>query len=320
MQKVILGRTGLEVSVVALGAGGPSRLGLKTGSSELQAIDLVRAAVERGVIIIDTAPVYGTEPVLGAALAGLRDRVVLSSKLRATLPGSSYEGSDFIEPSMVRQSVEASLRALGTEKIDILHLHGVRPHQYFYCRNHLVPELLLLQEAGKIGFLGITEGFGVDTKREVMRQAVDDDAWDVLMLGHNYINPSAAQLILPQAKEKGKGVMCMYAVRGALAHAEGLRKLVEHLVAQGEVEAGVLDAAEPLDFLLAPGVARSYTETAYRFCRHTPGIDVVMTGTGSLAHLDENIEAIHGGPLPPDVVKRLSDVFGRVRAATGDPV
>jgi L-galactose dehydrogenase len=320
MQKVNLGRTGLDVSVVALGAGGPSRLGLKTGSSEQHAIDLVRAAVDRGVTILDTAPVYGTEPVVGAALAELRDRVVLSSKLRPTLPGSSYESTDFIEPSMVLQSIEASLRALGTEKIDILHLHGVRPHQYAYCRDHLVPEIQLLQEAGKIGFLGITEAFGVDTKREVMRQAVDDDAWDVLMLGHNYVNPSAAQLILPQAKEKGKGVMCMYAVRGALAHAEGLRNLVQHLVAQGEVEAGVLDAAEPLDFLLAPGIARSYTEAAYRFCRHTPGIDVVMTGTGSIAHLDENIEAIHGAPLPLEILKCLSDAFGRVRTATGDPV
>lgn len=320
MQKVLLGRTGLEVSVVALGAGGPSRLGLKTGSSEQQAIDLVRAAVDQGVTILDTAPVYGTEPVVGAALAGIRDRVVLSSKLRPTLPGSSYESTDLIEPSMVKQSVEASLRALGTEKIDILHLHGVRPHQYAHCREYLVPKLLLLQETGKIGSLGITEAFGVDTKREVMRQAVDDDAWDVLMLGHNYINPSAAQLILPRAKEKGKGVMCMYAVRGALAHAEGLRKLVEYLVAQGEVEAGVLDRMEPLDFLLAPGVARSYTEAAYRFCRHTPGIDVVMTGTGSFAHLDDNIDAINGGPLPPEILNRLSNAFGRVRTATGDPM
>ena len=320
MQKVILGRTGLEVSAVALGAGGPSRLGLKTGSSEQQAIDLVRAAIDRGVTIIDTAPVYGTEPVVGEALAGLRHRVVLSSKLRPTLPSSSYEGSDFIEPPMVRQSVEASLRVLGTEKIDILHLHGVRPHQYTYCMDHLVPELLLLQEAFKIGFLGITEAFGVYTKREVMRQAIDDDAWDVLMLGHNYINPSAAQLILPRAKERGKGVMCMYAVRGALAHAEDLRKLVEHLVAQGEVKAGVLDVAAPLDFLLAPGVARSYTEAAYRFCRHTPGINVVMTGTGKLAHLDENINAINGDPLPSEILNRLSDAFCRVRTATGDPV
>ena len=102
MDQVVLGRTELKVSVVALGAGGPSRLGLRNGATEKQAIDLLRAAVDRGISIIDTAPVYGTEPVVGAALAGLRDRVVLSSKLRPTVPGSSYESTEFIEPAMVR--------------------------------------------------------------------------------------------------------------------------------------------------------------------------------------------------------------------------
>ena len=319
MHNVTLGRTGLTVSVVALGAGGHSRLGLRNGGSEQQAIDLVRAAVDLGITIIDTAPVYGTEAVVGAALAGSRDGVVLSSKLRPTLPGSSYEGADFIEPAMVRTSVEASLAALRTDRIDILHLHGVRPHQYAYCLDRLVPELLRLKEAGKIGFLGLTESFGVDTQRRVMQRAAENDVWDVLMLGHNFINPSAERLVLPQARRNGKGVMGMYAVRGALASAEGLRKLVQRLIAQGELTPHALDPAEPLGFLLAPGVAGSYTEAAYRFCRHTTGIDVVMTGTGSLAHLEQNIDAIHGEPLPPDVRGRLSEVFRHVYTATGDP-
>ncbi|WP_127751679.1 aldo/keto reductase [Devosia sp. 1566] len=320
MDQVVLGRTGLEVSVVALGAGGPSRLGLRNGATEEQAIELLRAAIDRGISIIDTAPVYGTEPVVGAALAGLRDKVVLSSKLRPTLPDSSNDSSAYIEPAMVRESVEASLAALRTDRIEILHLHGVRPHQYPYCLEHLVPELLLLQEEGKIGFLGITESFGVDAEREVMRQATEDGIWDVLMLGHNFINPSAEQLVLPRARAKQLGVMCMYAVRGALATADGLRKLVEKLVVQGEVAREALDPAEPLGMLLADGVAHSYTEAAYRFCRHTSGIDVVMTGTGSLDHLDQNIQAIHAAPLPPEILSRLSTVFGRVHTATGDPV
>lgn len=319
MDKVTLGRTGLTVSVVALGAGGHSRLGLRNGASEQQAIDLVRAAVDRGITIIDTAPVYGTEAVVGAALSASRDDVVLSSKLRSTLPGSSYEGTGFIEPAMVRRSVEESLTALRTDRIDILHLHGVRPHQYAYCLDRLVPELLRLKEAGKIGFLGITESFGVDVKREVMRRSAENEVWDVLMLGHNFINPSAERLVLPQARRNGKGVMGMYAVRGALATAEGLRKLVQQLITQGEIAPDALDPAEPLGFLLAPDIAASYTEAAYRFCRHTTGIDVVMTGTGSLAHLEQNIASIHGEPLPADVLARFADVFRNVYSATGDP-
>lgn len=320
MDTVTLGRTGLEVSVVALGAGGHSRLGMRKGASEAQAAELVRAAIGRGVTIVDTAPVYGTESAVGAGLAGLREGVVLSSKARPTIPGSSYEDCDFVTPAAVRESVEASLKKLGTDRIDILHLHGVRPQQYEFCLNHLAPELLRLREQGKIRFLGITEGFGADAEHEVMRRAARDGVWDVLMLGYNFVNPSAAELVLPHARANRLGVMCMYAVRGALAHRDTLRPLVDRLVAQEEVDRDSLDRDDPAGFLVADGVAWSLTEAAYRFCRHTPGIDVVMTGTGSLDHLDQNIDAIHGEPLPPAILRRLKMAFGRVRTATGDPV
>jgi L-galactose dehydrogenase len=319
MDTVTLGRTALEVSVVALGAGGHSRLGIRRGASEAEAAELVRAAVGRGITIIDTAPVYGTEPVVGAGLVGLRDGVVISSKVRTTVAGSAHDGGDFIAPAAVRESVEASLRALRTDRIDILHLHGVRPHQYEFCLNHLAPEMLKLREQGKIRFLGITEGFGVDAEHEVMRRAAHDGVWDVLMLGHNFVNPSAAELVLPHAQASGLGVMCMYAVRGALARRDTLQALVDRLVAQGEVDRGAADRDDPAAFLVADGVAGSLTEAAYRFCRHTPGIDVVMTGTGSLAHLDQNIASIQGKPLPADVLQRLTAIFRRVRTATGDP-
>lgn len=320
MEKVTLGRTGLEVSVVALGAGGHSRLGLRNGASEAEAARLVSAAVGRGVTIVDTAPVYGTEPVVGAALVGLRDGVVVSSKLRVTLPGTSYESTDFIAPGAVRDSVEASLSALRTDRIDILHLHGVRPQQYDFCLNHLAPEMLRLRDEGKIRFLGITESFGVDIEREVMRHAVRDGVWDVLMIGHNFVNPSAAELVLPAAMSNRLGVMCMYAVRGALAHADSLLRLVDRLMGQGEVEPNNLDRHDPFGFMVGEGVAGSLTDAAYRFCRHTQGIDVVMTGTGNLAHLEQNIQSICGRPLPSAVLQRLGDIFQHVRTATGDPV
>jgi L-galactose dehydrogenase len=319
MDTVTLGRTALEVSVVALGAGGHSRLGMRKGASEAEAAELVRAAVGRGITIVDTAPVYDTESVVGAGLVGLRDGVVISSKARATVAGSPFDGVDFVAPAAVRESVEASLRALRTDRIDILHLHGVRPHQYEFCLNHLAPEMLRLREQGKIRFLGITEGFGVDAEHEVMLRASHDGVWDVLMLGYNFVNPSAAELVLPHAQANGLGIMCMYAVRGALARRDTLQALIDRLVAQGEVDRDAVERDDPAAFLVADGVAGSLTEAAYRFCRHTPGIDVVMTGTGSLAHLDQNIASIQGKPLPADILQRLTAIFRRVRTATGDP-
>jgi len=318
MDMTIFGRTGLKVSAAVLGAGGNSRLGLRRGGSEAEAIDLVRAALDRGINFIDTAPVYGTEEVVGAGVQGRRDSVIVATKARCTVQGSSYESSEFVAPGEMRRSVEASLKALRTDHIDILQLHGVRPNQYEFCRDELLPELLQLRDEGKLRFLGVTESFGIDGEHKVAQSAVADGVWDVLMLGCNFVNPSIAHFVLPQAIEKNIGIMAMYAVRGALARKETLDSLVAKLVEKGEVPPDLLDAEDPLGFLLENGVAGSLTEAAYRFCRHVPGIGVVMTGTGSLAHLEDNIAAINGAPLPAAVLDRLSAAFANVTSATGD--
>src|SRR5712671_2400071 len=81
MEYTTLGRTGLKVSVAGLGCGGFSRLGLGTGKSEADAIAIIREALDLGVNLFDTAAAYGTEPVLGKALAGVtRDQVVICTK------------------------------------------------------------------------------------------------------------------------------------------------------------------------------------------------------------------------------------------------
>ena len=80
-----LGNTGLRVSVVGLGCGGPSRLGQRDGKSPDHSVNLVRKALDLGVNLLDTAETYGTEEIVGAALRDVpRDRVVLSAK--KTLP------------------------------------------------------------------------------------------------------------------------------------------------------------------------------------------------------------------------------------------
>ncbi len=318
METTILGRTGLKVSVAALGAGGSSRLGLRTGATETEAAELVRAAIDQGINFIDTAPAYGTEGVVGQAIRKGRDRLVLSTKVKATTPGTSYEGADFVKPGDITASVEKSLERLGTDYIDIIQLHGVRPHHYDFSFNELLPELLQIRDAGKVRFLGITEAFGKDPHREVMQRTIADGVWDVIMLGHNFVNPSAMQGILPQAAKRDLGVMAMYAVRGALARKEWLAELVEALIKTGEIDPEAIDISDPAGFLLDAGTSASLTEAAYRFCRHSPGVHVVLTGTGNLKHLEDNVAAINGNPLPDRVLQRLSSIFGGVRSATGD--
>ena len=75
-----------------------------------------------------------------------------------------------------------------------------------------------------------------------------------------------------------------------------------------------------LAFLVEPGVARSLTDAAYRFCRHSPGMDVMVTGTGEIAHLEDNLRSINDGPLPAAARDRLVAMFGNVESLSGEPM
>jgi len=320
MKQVRLGRTGLMVDAACLGSGGHSRLGQQQGASEAQSIAVVQAALDLGVTIIDTAPAYKTEAIVGAALKGRRERAVISTKVTIGKGGDPDPVDNLIDAVELKRSVERSLADLATDRIDILHLHGVSPQHYDHCRTELLPALLDLRKAGKIRFTGVTERFKADTGHVMLNRAIDDGVWDVIMVGLNLVNQTALAQVLPRAKARDIGTMAMFAVRGALARPDRAKALVADLVKRGEVDAGAIDAANPLGFVLAEGGARTLSEAAYRYCRHAPGIDVVMTGTGNVAHLEENVRSIHGAPLPDAVTRRLAALFGRVTSATGDPV
>src|SRR5258708_5890401 len=100
MERTTLGRTGLDVSIAGLGCGGHSRLGLTNGGSEDAAVAVVHRALDLGINLIDTARVYGTEEVVGRALASRRDDVVLSTKAMPELNG------ELISAEALRSSLE----------------------------------------------------------------------------------------------------------------------------------------------------------------------------------------------------------------------
>ncbi|WP_422040396.1 aldo/keto reductase [Roseibium sp.] len=314
----MLGRTGLEVGVAGLGCGGHSRLGQSYGRSSDQSVALVRAAIEAGVTLIDTAAAYGTEEIVGEAVRNCRDEVVLSTKLGIVTAGTSPLGTNYIAGEDLVRLAEDSLKRLRTDHIDILHLHGVMPGQYDYCRSELVPALLKLREQGKIRYLGLTERFIHDTRHEMLQAALRDDHWDVVMTGFNFLNPSARKSVLPLTCEKGVGTLVMFAVRRALGSRDAAEEIMRDLISAGELDPDTVDPENPLGFLLDPAVASTIIEAAYRFCRHEPGLDVVLTGTGSRDHLRENLEALALPALPPDVLERLEGIFGNVDSISGN--
>jgi aryl-alcohol dehydrogenase-like predicted oxidoreductase len=313
MEQTILGRTGLRVGVMGLGAGGHSRLGQSQGKSEAESIAVVRRALELGANLIDTAEAYGTEPIVGKALKDLaRDSFVLSTKK------GPRDGKRLISGEEYRSAVHAGLQRIGMEYVDILHVHGVHPHEYAHVREELLPVLLQLRDEGKVRWLGITENFSSETKHEMLQMALKDNVWDVMMVGFNLLNHSARHTIFPETQAQGIGTLCMFAVRRALSNADALKELIETLVANGEINLDGYNKDAPLDFLTAPGVASSLTEAASRYCRHEPGIDVVLSGTGSIHHLEENARALQMPPLPQHALDRVNKLFAGVDTVSGN--
>lgn len=313
MNTITLGRTGLKVSVAGLGCGGGSKLGMKKYGEE-HAAGVVRAAYDMGVTFFDTATKYGTQGVVGQGLKGLpRDAYVLSTKFDfLNKADMSIKGVDAFW-----EALEDSLRMLNTDYIDIYHIQGIFHDRYEEITERFVPEMIKAQEQGKIRFAAASEDFPGDLDHKMMRKGLKDDFFDVYMLGYNFLNPSARKEILPLCMEKGVSTLCMYAVRNALSNPEKLSVTIEKIIASGQADPELVKANADLAFLISSGAARSIPEAAYRYVAHTPGINVCLTGTGSVEHLKENIDAINAPALPDEILEKLDALFGNVDCVSG---
>src|SRR5437868_4751181 len=156
MECVALGRSGLVSSVIGLGGGSSGRFGLTKGGTKADAIRLIRSAVDQGITLFDGAGITGgVDELLAEGLAGCREDVLLSTKvhlgpepvpfghLRLANRASSWLARRrgwVCSAATLRKRVERTLRALRTDRIDVLHLHAVWPRQYRHAAR-LVPEL-----------------------------------------------------------------------------------------------------------------------------------------------------------------------------------
>ncbi len=164
MQTRKLGTSGLEVSAIGLGCMGMS-FGYGPAADRNEMIALIRAAVERGVTLFDTAEVYGpftNEELVGEALAPVREQVVIATKFGFEIDseGRQQQGLDS-RPEHIREVVEASLGRLGIDTIDLLYQHRVDPDVPIEEVAGTVRELIA---EGKVRHLGLSEA-GVETIR-----------------------------------------------------------------------------------------------------------------------------------------------------------
>ncbi|HEX2336694.1 MAG TPA: aldo/keto reductase [Hyphomicrobiaceae bacterium] len=307
MHYTTLGKTQLRVSVAGLGCGGNSRIGLGSGLSEAQCVALVQEALDLGVNLLDTAAAYGTETIVGKAIKGrARDGIVISTKSHVSADGNPLSGAQVVA------NLDTSLRRLDSEYVDIFHLHGLSPKAYGHAMTEIVPALLRQKEKGKLRHLAVSETGPRDPEHKMLERAAEEGVWEVVMLAFHMLHQNARQPVLERTRANGIGTLCMFAVRNIFSKPGLLQTTVRELIAQGQLEEGAVDAANPLGFLLHASGAENVIDAAYRFARHEPGIDVVLFGTGSAAHLRSNIASILRPPLPAPDVARLKRLFGHL--------
>ncbi|MGA5731123.1 aldo/keto reductase [Streptomyces seoulensis] len=154
----------LEVSRIGLGAMGMSHGYTGSGSDDAESIRTLHRALDLGVTLIDTAEIYGpytNEELLGRALHGRRDQVVLATKFGMVSHGGDGAGTLDSSPANIRVAVEGSLRRLGTDHIDLYYQHRVDPNTPIEETAGAVGELIA---EGKVRAFGVSEA-GPDTIR-----------------------------------------------------------------------------------------------------------------------------------------------------------
>ena len=281
-----LGRTGISVSAVGLGAG---HLG-EPGQDEAEVDRLVHRALELGVTLFDTARGYGlSEERLGRALAERRDQVVLSTKVGYGIPGLA----DWTGPA-VAAGVDAALRRLRTDRLDLVHLHSC-PLEVLR-RDDVLAALEGAVRAGKVR-LAAYSGEG-----QAVEWAVASGAFSVIQLSVNVCDQRSLGGAVAEAARRGLGVLAK-------------RPLANAPWRFAERPAG--DYAEPywdrLRALRLDAVAHglSWEELFARFAAYAPGITSILVGTASAAHLEAAAAAVARGPLPERVTGALRAAFRR---------
>ena len=286
-----LGKTGLRVSVVGLGtmvhAG---HFGPMKDSESLAAIE---TALELGVNFIDTSDAYGAgygESLLGNALKGKRDKIVLATKGGNVMVGPN-RGKRIFEPDYIRRVMDESLGRLQTDYIDLYQLHN--PTVEVIERGAVWEVLERAKQAGKIRHYGVSIN-----STEEGSATVKDGRAETIQVEYNLLVQQPAEAFFPAAQQANIGVIARVPLKrgiltGKLRQSDEQRFHGEDVRARsfkGEAFAQELGKAEQLKFLVH-GPVRSLGQAAIAFCIAHPAVSVVIPGARNAEQMRENAAA-----------------------------
>lgn len=285
---------GLQVSAMGLGCMGMSQSYGPNPGDRGDMVTLLRAAVDRGVTLFDTAEVYGpfvNEELLGQALAPVREHVVIATKFGYTFGDDGRPTGLGSRPEQVRAAAEASLRRLGTDVIDLYYQHRVNPDVPIEETAGAVKELI---EAGKVKHFGMSEAGAATIRRAHAVQPVT-----ALQSEYSLWQRTVEAEVLPTLAELGIGLVpysplgkgfLTGTVNATTEFSDGdIRALIPRFT---ETNRSANEALVDLLRRIATDVGGTPAQVALAWLLSQQSWIVPIPGTRRIARLEENLGAI----------------------------
>jgi len=305
-----LGKTGLQVSVIGLGtmvhAG---HFGPMKDSESLSAID---TALELGVNFIDTSDAYGAgyaETLLGNAIKGKRDKVIIATKGGNVMTGPN-RGKRIFDPDYISRVMEESLQRLQTEYIDLYQLHN--PTVDVIEKGQVWEVLERAKQAGKIRHYGVS----INSMEEGIA-AIKDGRSETIQIEYNLLAQEPAEKIFPLAQQADVGIIARIPLKrgiltGKLTVADEQRFQGEDVRARsfkGEPFRQELAKADQLRFLIH-GDVKNFVQAALAFCVAHPAVGITIPGARNAQQMRENASA-GDVDIPPADLARVTELWHR---------
>ncbi|MEM2905442.1 MAG: aldo/keto reductase [Candidatus Bathyarchaeia archaeon] len=304
-----LGKTGVKVSELCLGT-----MIFGRQVDEASSIKIIKRAVDAGVNFIDTANVYAegrSEEIVGKAIDGMRESIVLATKVRGRMGlGPNDEG---LSRKHIMRSVEASLKRLGTDHIDLYQVHRTDPttplRETLTALNDLV-------RAGKVHYIGCSNFPAWQVEKALWISDVNGlESFVTVQPRYNVIDREVERELLPLCVEEGLGVIPYSPLAGGFLTGkyqpgrpppEGTRfQLRPEWLSQSFTprNQAVLQELEKLS--KETGMTMGQLSLAWLLAN--PAVTSPIIGASKLEQLEENLQVVDR-PLPVEALNRISEV------------
>jgi len=322
MEYRTFGRTGLQLSILGFGCGAVGGLMVRGAPADQERA--VAQAIEAGINYFDTAAQYGngeSEKNLGRILAKLKPNVIVGTKVR-------IQSADFSRiAAAVAESLEASLKRMGKDQVDIFHLHnaittggGGESLSAAQVLNEVVPAFEKLRDQGKLRFPGIT----AVGETAALHRVIDSRAFLSAQVSYNMLNPSAAEPLPPNYPAQDYGRLFDHTMAAGVG-VVGIRVLAggalsgvaeRHPIASPPPEPigsansynSDQERARRLLPLVEQGYAASLSEAAIRFAMTAKAMGTLLVGMATVEQFEQSLAAVNKGPLPSAMLARLTEL------------